>query len=293
MELRIYIDGKDITDFVSVAEAVVELSASGISDNASLTFNDAGRNWGRWEPTVGQTCELKVGKTTLMKSTIDRVVFSDSFCVLDLIASPVARQNACSGHFRNKSLQDVLRAVCGQIGISAGIHGRLNASCPEVRYSHRGGTAVLRDLCDRYDLLMAVSPDKIDFISAEEATSSSPIAVQKLDTDSLSEALGRRIGDFLLTNGESTVRIKKNGQMSVYEVYDGVATESELRTVAEAIVKRRNRASHPVTIRTSYGDSRPIIVPGHVMDYDGKKILILRTRLRWSSHSVEYQGEVV
>lgn len=299
MELRVKIDGVDITDSISIHECEVELSAGQMADNATLTLNDVERRWRRWAPKVGQSCDIIAGDRPMARTTIDAVSYADASAALSLTASPVERLNATSGRIRGQCLGDALRSICDKMGVKCDLYGDFLDPCGEVLFSHEGGTAVLRRLCDLHDLMMSVAPEAITFVHAVEAEKMQAVRMFEERADSVSEALGRRFKGLLLTNGATSAVAHDEGQIEAVEVFSGEADADTLGTMARAMIHRRNRAAHSLVFRTGFGgSSRPVIAPGgciEIDDGDGNnwRCLVQRARFRWSVMSAEYFGEVL
>lgn len=236
--LGLILDGRDVTEEVSVFSAVLDLGLSDLADSATLTFQDSEQTWGEWAPEPGLPCELTWDGVRVFSGAVRSASAANGLYALEVDSSAAGKfrrfSHTCSG-----SLRDALSAIAAELQLASKFSGDFSADVSGVWLENSTGGEMLRALRELFRFDFVADPARVFFATADALADTSPDYSWAEGPD----------GDFgftappaahgvTVTNGQSEATAG-DGADRIHA--DGVPSAS-LQTIADAITESRNRA---------------------------------------------------
>lgn len=264
MDLRISIEGVDITDDVSVQDCVIDRSLSTIADNATIVCNDVEGRWGDWGLRVGARLDLSDGDRAILRGWVTSWSVASGIASIEATTAAPAAQSTHSATL-DGSLDDCIRAVCRMDGMDAKFSGDFSPSLHGFWMANRSVGDVLRSLAEQYDFEFIASVDGFRFVAADSLKKQAEIRlVTILEDDSYAFSDGQKWSRIRVTNGKASGEATRGeGDKVATIIHAGDATDAELQDIARRILARRNRSDSMSLSRSTDGG---IWTPGEVME---------------------------
>lgn len=236
--LGIQLDGRDVTEDVSVFAAVLDLGLSDLSDSATLTFQDSEQLWGDWAPELGLPCVLTWDGVRVFSGAVRSASAANGLYSLE-VDSTAARKFQRFSHTCSGTLRDALSTIAGELQLTPKFSGDFSADVSGVWLEHSTGGEMLRALRELFRFDFVATPERIFFATDDALADTSPEYAWAESPD----------GDFgftappaphgvTVTNGQREA-VAGDGADRIHA--DGVPSAS-LQTIANAIYQSRNRA---------------------------------------------------
>ena len=257
--LGIIIDGRDITEDVSVFSGVLDLCLSDLADSATITMQDADQRWGDWAPEPGLPVDLTWNGQAILRGALTSASASNGLYALEIDTSS-ARKFRCFSLTCSGTLKDALSRIAQELGLTAKFTGDFSADVSGVWLESSTGGEMLRSLRELFCFDFVGDCSSIRFVS-QSAISEGDAAFRWAEEPA---------GDFGFTappaahgvtviNGESSATAG-DGADIIRAV--GVPSAS-LQQIADAITAQRARARASIRV-----DAGELWIPGAVAELD-------------------------
>lgn len=148
--LRVLINGKDITESISVAACIYEMHAEGEADSLAITFADTQKQWDKWKPSPeGDTVQITDGALDSGKMYLDSIKPENGKYKLAAYSTPKSAFSIQSRSFENLSLPQLAKKIAQENKLTVKLY-----DVPETqfKYSQQKGQndlAFLQSTCKR------------------------------------------------------------------------------------------------------------------------------------------------
>lgn len=166
MALSVLYNGRDITPYVSINSAMVDLSLSSFSDNGSIVFNDSEKKWNDYDVDIYRdSLELKSNGSSLGAMSMKSFCVSAGYVSMDIGNAPVQRQ--FSATYKSATLQSILSDAAGKCGLSASYHGDFSVVFPWLTVEKESVFSFISRLSSLFSFEYILSKDSMHFFSLD------------------------------------------------------------------------------------------------------------------------------
>lgn len=257
--LGIIIDGRDITEEVSVFSGVIDLCLSDLADSTSITLQDADQRWGDWAPEPGLPVRLTWNGAQILDGALTSASASNGLYALEIDTSAARKFRrfslTCSG-----TLRDALSTIAQELGLAAKFTGDFSADVSGVWLESSTGGEMIRALRDLFCFDFVGDRSALRFIAAASIAEGSA-------SFSWGEDPG---GDFGFTAPPAAHGVTVINGHSSATAGDGAdiiravgVPSASLQQIADAVTAQRTRARASIRI-----DAGELWIPGAIADLD-------------------------
>lgn len=253
-ELKLYIEGKDMTNDIGVISAVHDTYAADYVDSIVCGLQDKDGKWSKWKPKAGEELQLNVGTCKTGKMWIHKVTSTNGIYYVTARSIPPYKNSVQTREWDGTTFLSTASSLANELGLSFENHGCADHSYNRLYQLDEKNTAFFRRLCHMESVEMTIFDGKLiayDEDSIEHGAPSKKITFT-----------GE--GDFSFTRGEG----------------DRVGSVRVMRTVKE---------NHAESARTDEYDDERIVVDQTATKGEGRKITYTRLKptddteaLRWA-----------
>lgn len=166
MALSVLYNGRDITPYVSINSAMIDLSLSSFSDNGSIIFNNAEKKWNDYDVDIYKdSIELKSNNGSLGSMSIKSFCVSAGYVSMDIGNAPVQRQ--FSATYKSATLQSILSDAAGKCGLSASYFGDFSVVFPWLTVEKESVFSFISRLSSLFSFEYFLSKDTMNFFSLD------------------------------------------------------------------------------------------------------------------------------
>ena len=248
--LRVFINGKDITESISVGACLYEMHAEGEADSLAITFTDTKNQWDKWKPSPeGDTVQITDGALDSGKMFLDAIKPENGKYKLTAYSTPKSAFSIQSRSFDGLSLPQLANKIAQENKLSVKLY-----DVPETRFKYaqqkgQNDLAFLQSMCKRAGVSFLIFDESLCLYGEKHIEKKEPAKTITLSAnDKFTVTTDRhetyskvelRNGTLTGTASDSNV---KTGKIYRETVQAAWADQADANAEAEAKLRQLNKA---------------------------------------------------
>lgn len=270
--LRIEINGKDVTNDVSISRCNVDLALSRFSDGAMIKFNDSENNWKNWGLNAGDSIAIYRNRDRCMSGKVGGVINAPGICAVN-VSSKSNYETHCAT-FEKCSLSDLLKDIADRFNATIeGLSGDFSTEIEGFVFENETFSNLVERLSSLFGFAYILNGDKISAFTYGWLKSQNVSAeVEAKDITESIEALRNADTGFKATNGKESA-----GSGSATILYYGLANKSMMQRIVDSSAQKVALEQAKATFEL--GDLNadvPFLYPGMKIKANGIDCIVVR-----------------
>ena len=191
-ELKLFIEGKDMTADIGIISAVHDTYAADYVDTIVCGLQDKEGKWSKWRPKAGEELEVTLSTCKTGRMWIHKVTSTNGVYYVTARSMPPGKNSVRTREWEGTTFLSTGQLIAGELGLSFENHGCSDQSYKRLYQMGEKNTEFFRRLCHMEGFEMTIFDGKL--VAYEESALEHAAPSQKIDFTGH--------GDFDFTRGE-------------------------------------------------------------------------------------------
>lgn len=245
--LKVFYDGKDITDSISINTCIHDMFACSQADTLTLKFNDINKVWDGWKAKNEDIISIVCGVAKSGAMFIDSVEPENGLMVLRASSIPPTAKDVKNKSWENVKLLQLGKEIADRHGLGFESYGVEDRLYSYVRQDNMPDFEFLQQRCELESLAFVVYDKKLVLYSEEYLEKQKPVKTITVDTDkdfTYTDNAQKGYGKITVKNGDLTgTHTSSNGLSKVKEIIiqTYMSSQDEANRFAQGILRQENK----------------------------------------------------
>ena len=191
-ELKLFIEGKDMTTDIGIISAVHDTYAADYVDTIVCGLQDKEGKWSKWRPKAGEELEVTLSTCKTGRMWIHKVTSTNGVYYVTARSMPPGKNSVRTREWEGTTFLSTGQLIASELGLSFENHGCSDQSYKRLYQMGEKNTEFFRRLCHMEGFEMTIFDGKL--VAYDESTLEHAAPSKKIDFTGH--------GDFDFTRGE-------------------------------------------------------------------------------------------
>ncbi len=191
-ELKLFIEGKDMTNDIGIISAVHDTYAADYVDTIVCGLQDKEGKWSKWRPKAGEEMEVTLSTCKTGRMWIHKVTSTNGVYYVTARSMPPGKNSVRTREWEGTTFAATGQLIASELGLSFENHGCSDQSYKRLYQMGEKNTEFFRRLCHQEGVEMTIFDGKL--VAYDESALEHAAPSQKIDFTGH--------GDFDFTRGE-------------------------------------------------------------------------------------------
>ncbi len=155
-EIRLYIEGKDMTPEIGITQAVYDSYAADYIDTLVLSLQDKDGTWSKWRPKVGEKVELQLDTLKTGTLYIHKLKATNGVYHVTARSLPPYKNGLQRSEWEKITFLQLAQTVASRLGLSLKTYGVSDQSYERIYQDDESDLSFIRRMCHQegYEVLI-------------------------------------------------------------------------------------------------------------------------------------------
>lgn len=145
--MKLYYEGKDITEAVSINACIHDMYSEGRSDSLFIRFNDVSDLWDTWGPQIGDTIAVEMDAARTGKMYVHNIAPENGKIAFGALSVPLSYQLTRSKSWEQVKLLQLAREIAERHGLNFKQYGVEDKTFPYLKQDEQSDFEFLYERC--------------------------------------------------------------------------------------------------------------------------------------------------
>lgn len=160
-ELKLYIEGKDMTPEVGIVQAVYDSYADDYIDTLVISLQDKSGIWSLWRPRTGEKIELQLDTLKTGLLYIHKVKATNGLYHITARSIPPYKNGAQKSEWEQVSFLQLAQTIASRLDLSLETYGGDNPCYKRIAQEDESNTSFLQRMCKQEGRSMLIFNGKL------------------------------------------------------------------------------------------------------------------------------------
>lgn len=177
--LKLFIEGKDMTDDIGITSATHDTYAADYVDTIICGLQDKNGAWSKWRPKQGEELEVSLGTCRTGRMWIHKVVSTNGIYYITARSIPPGKNSVRTREWEGTTFLQTGQLIASELGLSLDNHGVSDQSYKRLYQMGEKNTEFFRRLCHQEGYEMTAFDGKL--VVYDESSMEHQAPAQKID----------------------------------------------------------------------------------------------------------------
>lgn len=146
-EIKIFIEGKDMSDQIGIISAVHDTYAGDYVDTLTASLQDKDGTWSKWRPKTGEKIELNFSTAKTGVMFIHKITSMNGVYEIVARSIPPFKNSVQKREWKNASFSMICQTIASDLGLTLETYGTPDPTYEQVHQLGEKNTAFLSRIC--------------------------------------------------------------------------------------------------------------------------------------------------